>query len=100
LSGLLYVSILIGLGSSFFASSIYISSLNLINDFEYLSIFIKNLPLIGSFFGGFFAFFINSFLYYHYDQEVNTKLYGWYNSLFFSSFLLYYMKIKLFVSQQ
>lgn len=99
-SGLICTSVLIGVGSSFFTSSIYISTINLILDFEYLSLFIKNLPLLGSFLGGGCAFFINYIFFYFYNQLSTAELNKWYNSLLYSFFFNYFIKIKLFISQK
>lgn len=99
-SGLVLTSILIGVGSSFFTSSIYIATINLIIDFEYLSLFIKNLPLLCSFFGGGCAFCINYIFFLFYKYRTVTQLNKWYNSILFSSFFNFFIRLKLFISQK
>ena len=99
-SGLWFTSLCTGLGSSFFTSTIYITTLNLILDFEYLPISIKNSPLIGSFIGGFSALLINYIFFFYYNSFSTQVLSSLYTSLFFSSFLYYYFKIKVFISHK
>lgn len=99
-SGLVFFSIMIGFGSSFFASSIYISGVNLIIDLEYLSIFLKNLPLVTCLFSGFFVFFFNYSLFSFYKNLKYKDLIIWYNSFLFSLLFWFYIKIKFFLTHK
>lgn len=99
-SGVFFSSLFIGVGSSFFTSTVYITSFNLILDFEYLSMYIKNLPLFGSICGAGVAFVINYLLFLYYNSFSMHLINDFYSSLFFSSFLYYSFKIKLFISHK
>ena len=100
LSGFIYFPVLIGMGSSFLAESIYISTSNLMIDFEYLSTFIKNMPLIGSFLGGCMAFSFNFFFFFKLNQISIYQIKTQYMYFLFSEFIYYTLQIRTFLSQK
>lgn len=68
-SGILFKDSLVGLGSIFFGNSIYFSDKHLLVDFEYISWYIKILPLLGTIIGLTFAFILNKLLYYVFNTK-------------------------------
>lgn len=88
------------MGSSFLIESIYISTSNLMIDFEYLSIFIKNMPLIGSFLGGCTAFSFNFFLFFKLNQVSIYQIKSQYIYFLFSECIYYSLQIRAFLSQK
>lgn len=72
-SGLWFRDILIGSGSIFFGSAIFISENHLMLDYEYLSWYVKNLPLIGTFVGILFAFFLNNLFFWYLEKSKYNK---------------------------
>jgi len=96
-SGMLFKDILTGVGYSFFGSSIYIFKNHLVLDYEYLSNDIKNLPLLGTIFGCFFAFFLNIFIFKIFKKSgyYRSESVCW-NGCIFSAILYIFFRFKLF----
>ena len=69
-SGMWFKDILVGLGSSFFGSSIFIKSNYFFSDFEYISWWIKSLPLIGTFLSILLALTLNNFFFYFFKKNI------------------------------
>ena len=98
-SGLWFKDVLIGLGSCFFDSSIHISSLHFNNDTEYISLDIKYLPLLGTYYGFLIAIFLNRFYGYYFVTSIFDS-----NSLVLSNkdirspFLFFVFSLKTFLS--
>lgn len=68
-SGLYFKDILIGIGSTFFGNSIYVSNKNLLVDFEYISWYIKILPLLGTIGGLLLAIFLNKIFFFSFNHN-------------------------------
>lgn len=96
-SGLFFKDILVGVGSSFFANSIFISSNHILSDFEYISWYLKIVPLIGTFFGLFFAFLFNRLFLLYFKRNKYKNLFAiYFKDNLGSIFLSFILKLKVF----
>lgn len=68
-SGLFFKDILIGLGTNYFGNSIYFSSHHVLLDFEYISWYIKILPLVGTIVFLILAIFLNKIMYIWFNKN-------------------------------
>ena len=99
LSGLWFKNFLVGLGSTFFGSSIYIASSHVCFDYEFVSWSIKNLPLFGALVGFFFSIYLNFFFSIYFDKSLyNAQYIIFCKKGLASFFLLCLIKIKIFLN--
>ena len=97
-SGLFFKDILVGLGSSFFSNSIFISSQHLLIDYEYISWYIKSLPLIGTVIGLTISLILNKILFFIFDNSYYNK--GVVLEYKFSYMLSLLIKLKTFLNNK
>ena len=98
-SGLWFKDILIGFGSNFFGTAIYISNYHLMLDYEYLSWYVKSLPLIGTFLGVLLALCLNKFfLWYFKTSNYNNTFIIHFNDDLGSFFLNFFVSLKTFLN--
>jgi len=98
-SGYLLKDSFLGIGSTFWNNSIFFSPFYSSGlDFEFIPLFIKNLPLLGSFAGILLAIFFNNLFY----KKLLTPSFTKYlilnrHSLFFNKFILYVLNMLSFL---
>lgn len=101
-SGLWFKDLLIGIGSNFFNNAIYISSSHVLLDYEYISWYVKNLPLFGTILGIFIALILNILFLQYFNKSIfnkNTHLIIYKDNL--GSFILNnLLKVRTFLSHK
>lgn len=100
-SGILLQDILVGQGTNFFGSSIFIASHHILKDYEYLSWFVKNIPFFGTVGGICIALCFNRFFYFFFQKEKYKTFFLIKSQNEIGSFLLLFcIKVKLFLNQK